>query len=59
MTKLRYAGSLDCANAQSVIFGVNTKCAGTAPTFSSTSDRNEFSADFIRQVDNRIKYSPS
>ncbi len=54
MTKLRYASSLDCANARSVIFGVNTKCAGTAPTFSSTSDRNEFSADFIRQVDNRL-----
>jgi agmatinase len=54
MTKLRYASSSDCANARSVIFSVNTKCAGTAPTFSSTSDRNEFSADFIREVDNRL-----
>ena len=58
MTKLRYASSLDWTDAQSVIFGVNTKCAGTAPTFSSTSDRNEFSADFIRHVDNRLYSLP-
>lgn len=58
MTKLNYASSLDCESAQTVIFGIDTKCAGTAPTFSSTSDRNEFSADFIRQVDNRLYSLP-
>jgi agmatinase len=54
MTKLMYASSPDYDNAQSVVFGVNTKCAGTAPTFSLASDRDEFSADFIRKVDNRL-----
>lgn len=58
MTKLIYANSPNYANANSVIFGVNTKCAGTAPTFSSTTDRHEFSADFIRQVDNRLYSLP-
>ncbi|STY31366.1 formimidoylglutamase [Legionella wadsworthii] len=58
MSKLKYASSPNYANAHSVLFSVNTQCAGTAPTFSSTSDRNVFSGDFIREVDNRLYSLP-
>jgi hypothetical protein len=49
-----YASSPNQASARCEIFDANTQCAGTAPTFSLASDHDVFSADFIREVDNRL-----
>ncbi|HHF7365448.1 TPA: arginase family protein [Legionella bozemanae] len=54
MTQMNYATCIDYEKAKTVIFGVNTQCAGTAPTFSSTSNQDEFSADYVRRVDNKL-----
>ncbi|MCE0723745.1 arginase family protein [Legionella resiliens] len=58
MPQLSYATCYDYEKAKAVIFGVNTQSAGTAPTFSGTSTQDEFSADFIRRVDNRLYSFP-
>ncbi|KTD41325.1 arginase family protein [Legionella parisiensis] len=58
MAQLNYATCLDYEKAKAVIFGVNTQCAGTAPTFSCKSKQTEFSADFIRTIDNRLYSLP-
>jgi len=54
MIKMNYAQSTDYSKAQAVLFGVDTRCAGTAPTFVTYTKKREFSADFIRNVDNRL-----
>jgi arginase family enzyme len=54
MDKLSYASCLDSDLATCILFGANTKGAGTAPTFSTSTDRDIFSADFIRKVDNLL-----
>ena len=51
-----YATCPNRASAQCEIFGANTRCAGTAPTFTLASDHDVFSADFIREVDNLIQH---
>ncbi len=53
-----YASCPNRTNARCEIFGANTQCAGTAPTFSQSQDREIFSADFIREVDNRLYSLP-
>ncbi|KTD44694.1 arginase family protein [Legionella quateirensis] len=57
MNKLIYAEAQD-PGAQCILFGANTQKAGTAPTFSKPSERELFSADFIRQVDNTLYSLP-
>jgi agmatinase len=54
MTSLDFAQCKDYEGAQAVVFGVDTQCAGTAPTFVHEPNQKEFSADFIRQVDNQL-----
>ncbi|AUH72222.1 arginase family protein [Legionella sainthelensi] len=58
MLKLNYASCSDQKMAQAVLFSAKTQCAGTAPTFSLTSPQDEFSADFIRRVDNKLHSLP-
>lgn len=57
-TLFSYATCKKRAHARCEIFGANTQCAGTAPTFSLAQDREIFSADFIREVDNRLYSFP-
>jgi arginase family enzyme len=58
MSQLIYAKCANYVKAEAVLFGVETQCAGTAPTFTLAEDRNEFSADYIRRVDNCLYSLP-
>lgn len=54
MNSLIYASCTNRDDADCILFGANTKSAGTAPTFTNASQREQFSADFIRHVDNKL-----
>jgi arginase family enzyme len=54
MNKLHYATAKDYENSACVVFGANTKNAGTAPTFHQANSYSYFSADVIRQADNKL-----